>query len=138
MASAARVYVRSTDEEKYREVIPSVPPQEFWSAVVCDASPLVFFAVRESPKEGLILYQAQLPLPVLERLPSPTLDGSHARFWLAALHAAACDGTNVLVSVAVQPQPAADGSYSVGYVLARMAVSSGALSIVADLPAIFA
>lgn len=92
----------------------------------------------ESSTEGLFLYRGELPNPVLERLPSPQIEGDHTRAWLSALHSASAGGTHLLVSIALQPPPAADGSYQVRYVLAHMAVADGTVSIVADLPAVFA
>jgi hypothetical protein len=137
MARVARVYVRTSDEERYREVLPDVPADAICNVVVCDAAPLAFFAVEDGNRD-LVLYKAGLPVSRLEVLPAPRLHGSHARFWLAGLHAATSDGTSALVRIGVQPQAAADGAYHVSYALARMATSTGVLSIVAELPAVFA
>lgn len=135
--NARRVHIRTSDEARYREVIPS-PPGEFWSACVASAVPVAFFGAREGGTEGLVVYRSELPGSTIQRLPPPRIDGDHARVWLSDLHAAAADGTHVIVSAALQPPPARDGSYQVRYVLAEMAVADGALSIVAELPAVFA
>ena len=137
-ASAARVYMRRTDEQVYREALPGVAPRELWSVVTSFDSPLAFFAIRENRHEGLTIHQVTLPLSTLEPLPPATLDGSHPRFWLSKLHAVADDGKSVLVSVAVPQRPRPDGGYSVHYALARMDVGTGKLDVVAELPSVFA
>jgi hypothetical protein len=136
-ANAVRVYVRAADEDAYRE-ISSTAPVEYWSACVSSAAPLAFVSAWESNSHGLALYRGELPNPEFQRLPSLHLEGDHARAWVTSLHSASSDGTELLVSVAVQPQAAADGSYNVRFVLAHMAVTNGAITIVAELPAVFA
>jgi hypothetical protein len=136
-AQAVRVYTRTADEEVYREVVPT-PPMELWNASLCSSVPLAFFSTFKDSKEGIVLYRGALPDLVLEPLPPLQITGDHARAWISDFYSASPDGTQLLVRVSLQPNPAADGSYRIRFVLAHMAVADGTVTVVADLPAVFA
>ena len=135
--NALRVYVRTRDERTYRE-IPAPPKEEFWAACACADVPVAYLSATTQPAAALVLYRCELPVPALHPLPEPRMEGEHARVWLCALHSASSDGAHLLVTAGIQPKPAPDGGYTIRFVLGQFAVASGAISVVAELPATFA
>jgi hypothetical protein len=135
-SQTVRIYVRTVDERTYREIF-APPGEEFWEAFACADAPLAFFSAMRAPA-GLVLYRCELPFPVLHPVPPPRMEGEHARVWISALHRASSDGAQLLVTAAIQPQPAAEGGYTIRFVLAHMDAATGIISILADLPATFA
>jgi hypothetical protein len=136
-SNPVRAFLRTTDEAVYRELIPS-PPMQLLSACIASAAPFAFFIGWKGHAEGSVLYRAALPELVQEALPSAQVAGDHVRAWVSDLHAASADGLELLVSVSLQQKPAPDGGYEIRFVLGHMKVSDGSVTIIAELPAVFA
>jgi hypothetical protein len=130
-----RIYVRTCDEQSYREVV-AAPSEDFRAGWASEKAPLAFFSAHGPSADELVLYKCELPGHALDLLPRPRLEGEHASVWVSDLHGASSDGRHVLIAAAIRPPPA-DG-YKIRYVLARMDVGTGELEILAELPAIFA
>jgi hypothetical protein len=123
-----RLFVRRTDESRYREVVFPREDLIAASAINCAAAPVAFvLAVRPADEHGGLddggLYRIALPAGTLESVPS--------RIMVHDFFGASPDGGVLYVTVA---EP---GGNPVAYSLAALDTRTGERTTVAPMPGIF-
>lgn len=131
-----RVFLRSFGEIIYTELSPAVG--EIVCISSCEVSPYAFVAVEGPVGDGLTIFRMGLPDTSMVPIPSPILDGVYTRVWISSLHSVSAGGEHLIVTMALQPPSAEDGSYWVQYVLAKMCTMTGSIRVITDLPAVYA
>lgn len=137
-SAACRLFVRTQQELRYREIAAPKPSQRLLHRpVISENVPVGFVLASDSVSDDRTVFRIDLPAGELIEVPSPAPLASRG-VWVSSLLSAAADGSSLHVVAATMPWPEADGGYRVTYSIARLSVSTGTLDMVTDLPTPFA